>query len=90
MRYANKAFGIVISTLRVHKGLTQERLSGLAGIARSHLAALDSGEMTFMLDKLWRISDALQVAPSDLVMLTEVENRRSRNKPVADRKKREK
>ena len=33
MPYDKKAFGIVISKLRVEKGLTQERFSGLAGIA---------------------------------------------------------
>ena len=43
MPYNRKAFGIVISKLRVKKGLTQESLSGLAGIARSHLAALEKG-----------------------------------------------
>lgn len=32
MPYNRKAFGIVISKLRVQKGLTQEHLSGLAGI----------------------------------------------------------
>ena len=37
MPYNRKTVGIVISTLRVQKGLTQEQLSGLAGIARSHL-----------------------------------------------------
>ena len=37
MLYNRKAFGVVISTLRVRKGLTQEKLSGLAGIACSHL-----------------------------------------------------
>ena len=44
MPYNRKAFGIVISRLRVQKGLTQEGMSGLAEIARSHLAALENGE----------------------------------------------
>ena len=46
MLYNRKVFGVVISRLRVQKGLTQESLSGLAGIARSHLAVLESGEKT--------------------------------------------
>ena len=41
MPYDKKAFGVAISKLRVEKGLTQERFSGLAGIARSHLVALE-------------------------------------------------
>lgn len=73
MLYSRKAFGIVISTLRVQKGLTQERMSGLAGIARSHLVALENGEKTVKLDTLWRIADALEMKPSDLIRLVEKE-----------------
>ena len=73
MPYNRKAFGVVISTLRVQKGLTQERMSGLAGIARSHLVALENGEKTAKLDTLWRIADALEISPSELVWRTEKE-----------------
>ena len=48
MPYNRKAFGLVISRLRTQKGLTQERMSGLAGIARSHLVALENGEKTVL------------------------------------------
>ena len=74
MPYNRKAFGVVISRLRVQKGLTQERLSGLAGIARSHLVALENGEKTVRLDTLWRIADALEMRPSELIRRTEKEN----------------
>ena len=74
MLYNRKAFGIVISRLRVRKGLTQEGLSGLAGIARSHLAALENGEKTVRLDTMWRIADALEIRPSDLIRRTEEED----------------
>ena len=74
MPYNRKAFGVVISRLRVQKGLTQERLSGLAGIARSHLVALENGEKTVKLDTMWRIADALEIRPSDLVRRTEAES----------------
>ena len=73
MLYNRKAFGVVISTLRVQKGLTQESLSGLAGIARSHLAALENGEKTARLDTVWRIADALEMDPSELIRKTEQE-----------------
>ena len=70
MPYNRKAFGIVISKLRVQKGMTQEQLSGLAGIARSHLATLENGEKTVRLDTLWRIAEALggraMIAPANL------------------------
>ena len=71
MPYNRKTVGIVISTLRVQKGLTQEQLSGLAGIARSHLAALESGEKIPRADTLWRIAEALSVRPSRLIQIAE-------------------
>lgn len=71
MPYNRKTVGIVISTLRVQKGLTQEQLSGLAGIARSHLAALESGEKIPRADTLWRIAEALSVLPSRLIQMAE-------------------
>ena len=73
MPYDKKAFGITISKLRVQKGLTQERMSGLAGIARSHLVALENGEKTVRLDTLWHIADALEIRPSELIRKIEKE-----------------
>ena len=73
MLYNRKAFGLVISRLRVQKGLTQEGMSGLAGIARSHLAALENGTKTVRLDTLWRIADALGIKPSELIRTIENE-----------------
>ena len=75
MPYNRKAFGVVISRLRVQKGLTQERMSGLAGIARSHLVALENGEKTVKLDTMWRIADALEITPSELIRRMEKEDR---------------
>ena len=76
MPYNRKAFGIVVSTLRVRKGLTQESLSGLAGIARSHLAALEKGEKVAKMDTVWRIADALGISPGELVRETEQEGQK--------------
>ncbi|MBO4292722.1 MAG: helix-turn-helix transcriptional regulator [Lachnospiraceae bacterium] len=75
MPYDKKAFGLTISRLRIQKGLTQERMSGLAGIARSHLVALENGEKTVRLDTLWRIADALEIRPSELIR--KIENERT-------------
>ena len=43
MEFVEGSAGKVIRNLRVRKGLTQEVLSGLAGMARSHLAMIESG-----------------------------------------------
>lgn len=71
MPYNSKAFGIVISRLRVQKNLTQEQLSGLANIARSHLAALESGQKNPKLDTIWKLAEALNIKPSRLIQMTE-------------------
>ena len=73
MPYNSKAFGVVIGRLRTGRGLTQERMSGLAGIARSHLAALENGEKTVWLITLWNIAGALDMKPSELIRLVEQE-----------------
>lgn len=73
MPYDRKLLGVIISRLRVERGLTQERMSGLAGIARSHLVALENGEKTMRLDTLWRIAEALGAKPSELIHLIEKE-----------------
>ena len=78
MPYHSKAFGIVIGRLRVEKGITQEVLSGLAGIARSHLVDLENGRKTVRLDTLWRIAEALGLSPSRLLALVEEEAARER------------
>ena len=73
MPYNSKAFGLVIGRLRTQKGLTQERMSGLAGIARSHLVELENGKKTVKLNTLWNIAYALDLKPSELIRLVEKE-----------------
>ena len=83
MPYIRQTFGIGINTLRTGNGQTQEQLSGLAGIARSHLAALESGEKIPRADTLWRLAEALSVRPGELVRMTEqaMEERRKSGPP---------
>ena len=71
MPYNSKALGLIISTERVRKGMTQEQLSGLAEISRSHLAALESGQKSPKVDTLWRIAEALSVKPSRMFTMLE-------------------
>lgn len=77
MPYNRKTFGIVISRLRVQKDLTQEHMSKMAGIARSHLVALENGEKVARLDTVWRIAEALSIQPSDLIRNVELETKQS-------------
>ena len=43
----------------------------IAGIARSHLAAIESGKNSPTIETLWRIADALNVKPSMILKLVE-------------------
>ena len=73
MPYNSKAFGIIVSRERVRNGMTQEQLSGLAQISRTHLAALENGKKVVKLDTLWRIAEALNIPPGRLVTMMEKE-----------------
>ncbi|MDR0928227.1 MAG: helix-turn-helix domain-containing protein [Oscillospiraceae bacterium] len=71
MPYNRMIVGHVIGMLREQKGFTQEVLSGLAGISRSHLTLIENGRKTLRLSTLWQIADALQIAPSAIIAMAE-------------------
>ena len=60
--------GRVIASFRTRKGLTQEVLSGLSDIGRSHLSAIENGERKPTLETLYRISRALDTNMSDILI----------------------
>ena len=65
--------GEVIAHFRKNKKLSQEVLSGLADIGRTHLSAIERGERKPTLETLYRISFALNINMSDIVK--EIEKR---------------
>jgi transcriptional regulator with XRE-family HTH domain len=71
MKYSSKVAGQVIGRLREERGMTQEVLSGLAGIARSHLGMIECGRKSPNVETLWRIADALGLRLSRLIRLVE-------------------
>lgn len=71
MDYDGKITGRIIGELRRERGLTQEVLSGLAGVARSHLAMIEHGAVQANVDTLWRISEALCIRLSELIRMVE-------------------
>lgn len=70
-QYDCRVTGSVIRRLRLERGLTQEVLSGLAGIARSHLTMIEAGAKDAAVDTLWRIADALGLRLSELMRIVE-------------------
>ena len=73
MTYDNRAAGVVIRSLRLERHMTQEMLSGFAGIARTHLTMIENGQKQASLETLWRLAEALGLRPSQLVAKIETE-----------------
>jgi transcriptional regulator with XRE-family HTH domain len=67
------AAGTVIRRLRKEKNLSQEVFSGLAGIARSHLAMIETGTKQPNFETIWRIANAFEMPPHELVKHIEKE-----------------
>ena len=65
--------GLVIQRFREQRGQSQELLSGLAGIGRTHLSAIERGQRKPTLETFWRISEALGLKPSVLMAASEEE-----------------
>lgn len=65
--------GIVIQRFREERKQSQELLSGLAGIGRTHLSAIERGERKPTLETFYRISQAMGVKPSVLLAAIEEE-----------------
>ena len=55
--------GRVLAEYRERKGLTQDVLSGLAGLDRTHYSKLERGLRSPTLDTLFKIGQALDVPP---------------------------
>lgn len=63
--------GQVIKSYREKRRLSQEVVSGLADIGRTHLSAIERGERKPTLDTFFKISSALGVKPSVLMQQIE-------------------
>ena len=73
MNYDYRVVGQIIGRIRVQREMSQEVLSGLAGVARSHLAMIESGSKNANVETFWRIASALDMRMSELMRLVEDE-----------------
>ena len=71
MQYNHLITGRIIRELREQRGMTQEVLSGLAAISRSHLAEIEIGHTNANVETLWKLSEALGMKMSDLIQMVE-------------------
>ena len=68
-----KLVGEVIQGLRESRKMTQEVLSGLAGLDRTHYSKIERGLRSPTLDTLFKIAHALNMKPFEIVK--EIESR---------------
>ena len=63
--------GKTIKELRKAKGLSQEVVSGLADLDRTHYSKIERGLRSPNLDTLFKISHALEMPPHELIKVIE-------------------
>lgn len=71
MTYDHWVTDRIIRRLREDQGITQEVLSGLAAISRSHLSEIETGRTNANVETLWKLSEALGMRCSDLLRTVE-------------------
>ncbi len=71
--------GKVIQKQREKRGLSQEVVSGLADIGRTHLSAIERGVRKPTLDTFYKIAVAMGMKPSELMQLLEEEISEKKN-----------
>lgn len=71
MLFDYAALGNTIRSVRRERGLSQEVLSGLAGIARTHLTMIENGTMHPTIETLCKIAQALGLRTSELLAMME-------------------
>ncbi len=67
MKKKSDAFGPVLRQMRQEKGLTQEKLSEVLGVAAPYVSMLESGHKYPNLEMLFKISEALGTRPGDIL-----------------------
>ena len=65
--------GRVIQRFREQKKQSQELVSGLAGIGRTHLSAIERGERKPTLETFFKICEAMNIRPSTVMAAIEAE-----------------
>ena len=77
VEFSIKAAGEVIQRERINRNRSQEVLSGFAVMSRSHWSEIEHGHHPELaLQTFWRIANALEMRPSELMRLIEEETER--------------
>ena len=73
IEFDNAAVGRTVRKLRIEKKLSQEVLSGLAGLARSHVSMIENGDKQANFETIWRLANAFNMLPHEFVEIIEQE-----------------
>jgi len=60
-----------VRATRLEQGVGQEKLAGLAGVARSHMGKIERGEHMPTLALILKIAAALGISAAELMAVTE-------------------
>lgn len=60
--------GKVIQHFRISKGMSQEVLSGLANLDRTHYSKIERGLRAPTIDTLFKIANALDIPPHEIII----------------------
>ena len=63
-----KVIGKIIKKMSENKGLTQEVLSGLAWLDRTHYSKIERGLRSPTIETLFKIADALDIEPHEIMI----------------------
>ncbi len=70
-RSRSQAFGDALRQLREERGLSQEAAALTCGIDRSYFGKIERGAKSPTLGTVWKIADAFETQPSDLLARAE-------------------
>lgn len=73
----SKTVGRVIQKAREEKGLSQEVVSGLADIGRTHLSAIERGLRKPTMETFFKIANAMDIEASSLLKRIESESEKT-------------
>lgn len=55
------AFGLRVKELRLEKGLSQEKLANIAGVDRTYMTQVESGNRNLSIQNIKKICNALEI-----------------------------
>lgn len=76
-----RAFGATLRALRREAGLTQERLSHIAGLERAYVGHIENGRRNVSLQTMWQLATALNVTPAEFFRHSAVSEAREGDSP---------